>query len=166
MPAILSKRPAAHLTIAGFGPESDELHLRAASLGLHEKVRFLGAVQQVDLPAMYRRAAVLAAPFVAARSGDQEGLGLVLVEAIGCGCPVVTTRLPAIAETFPHWHACLVEPNRSDKLAAQLCHVLACETVVQREIIAMRNELISRFDWNLVAHGYAKLLKASRHIPA
>jgi len=94
MPNVLLAQPSAHLTVAGFGPEEAALRAQVEALGLMEKVSFIGAVPQQDLPPLYRRAAVFVAPFVQAPSGDQEGLGLVLVEALGCGCPVVVSDLP------------------------------------------------------------------------
>lgn len=95
MPLVIQERPGATLTVAGFGPELKERRAQVLHLGIRERVRFLGAVRQVDLPALYRRAAVLVAPMVEAQGGDQDGLGLVLLEALGCGCPVVVSELDA-----------------------------------------------------------------------
>lgn len=158
MPRILAECPDAHLTIAGFGPEEMERRQQVARLGLEHKVKFLGAVAQADLPALYRRAAVFAAPFVAAGSGDQEGLGLVLVEAIGCGCPVVTTRLPGVQEVFGQWQPFTVDPANSAKLAEQLCRALANAPAAAAETAALREVLHRRLDWSTVAQGYARLL--------
>ena len=98
LPKIIEAHPDAYLTIAGFGPEESALRRQAESLGIREHVHFLGAVPQERLPALYRRAAVFVAPFVATASGDQEGLGLVTVEAVGCGCPVIVSDLPAVCD--------------------------------------------------------------------
>lgn len=100
MPAIVASYPSAHLTIAGFGPEEAALRAQVRQRGLDDRVRFVGAVPQAKLPTLYRRAAVLVAPFVQAASGDQEGLGLVSVEAIGCGCPVILSDLPATRDVL------------------------------------------------------------------
>ncbi|MDH5831318.1 glycosyltransferase [Luteimonas sp. M1R5S18] len=95
MPLIRSKRPDVRLTIAGFGPDMEARREQVARLGMEDSVEFLGPIAQIDLPGLYRRAALFVAPFVEARSGDQDGLGLVLIEALGCGCPVVASNLPA-----------------------------------------------------------------------
>jgi glycosyltransferase involved in cell wall biosynthesis len=100
LPAILARHPSASLTVVGFGPEEDERRAQAAALGIAHQVHFLGPLSQAELPPLYRRAAVFVAPFVRAESGDQEGLGLVLVEALGCGCPVVAGDLAAVADLF------------------------------------------------------------------
>jgi len=71
--------------VVGFGPEEDERRAQAAALGIAHQVNFLGPLSQAELPPLYRRAAVFVALFVRAESGDQEGLGLVQVEALGYG---------------------------------------------------------------------------------
>jgi glycosyltransferase involved in cell wall biosynthesis len=156
MPDILAAHPAASLTIAGFGPEEPVLRAQSVALGLQEKVTFIGAVPQADLPALYRRAAVFVAPFVQAASGDQEGLGLVLVEAIGCGCPVIAGDVPAVAD-LP------VEAVRADaeSLAAAIGEVLAAPTRSVALAEASRAYCIDHFDWDTVADGYARLLESA-----
>jgi len=158
MPDILAAHPAASLIIAGFGPEEPALRVQVAALGLQEKVLFLGAVPQAELPVLYRRAAVFVAPFVQAASGDQEGLGLVLVEAIGCGCPVIAGDVPAVAD-LP------VEAVRADaeSLAAAIGEVLAAPMRTLAVAEASRAYCIEHFDWDSVAGGYARLLARASH---
>lgn len=40
------------------------------------------------------------APFIKAKSGDEEGLGLVLVEALACGCPVLVGDVASMRDIF------------------------------------------------------------------
>src|SRR3546814_6973916 len=98
MPAVLRHFPDASLTIAGFGPEEAALRTQTRALGLEGRVRYVGAVLPAELPTLSRRASLLVAPFVRAQSGDEEGLGQVLVEGIGCGCPILAGRVPGLAE--------------------------------------------------------------------
>ncbi|MGE5639962.1 MAG: glycosyltransferase, partial [Clostridia bacterium] len=91
---VRQARPRAILTVAGSGPLEASLRERSRALGIAEAVRFAGPIPNADLPAFYRRAAVLAMPSVVARDGDREGLGLVLAEALACECPVVASDLP------------------------------------------------------------------------
>lgn len=159
LPAILAAAPQVTLTVAGYGPEEQALRRQVESLGLTHKVDFLGAVQQDTLPALLRRAGALVAPFVEAESGDQEGLGLVMVEALGCGCPVVTTRIPAVRDVFGGaWPPFCAEPASSESISHEVLrlldeHQLACEGVD-----AMSHDLRARFDWHEVAAGYARAL--------
>jgi glycosyltransferase involved in cell wall biosynthesis len=125
MPSILQACPSAHLTVVGFGPEEADRRAQVESLSLQGNVHFTGALAQADLPARYQHAAVFVAPFVQASSGDQEGLGLVCLEAAGCGCPVVVSDLPATREVLPDGAGCTrVAPGDSTALAAALVDVL------------------------------------------
>lgn len=159
MPAIVAARPSAFLTVAGFGPELDERRAQAQRLGLGEKVRFVGAVSQADLPALYRRAALFVAPFVAAASGDREGLGLVAVEAAGCGCPVVVGDLPATRHAFDGpGLAHFVPGGDVDTLARTCVAALASPEASMAMAARARVRLLARFDWDARASAYAGLL--------
>lgn len=161
MPDVLQHHPDATLAVAGFGPEQSERKAQVERLGLQRSVRFLGAVTQAELPGLYRRATVFVAPFVEAGSGDQEGLGLVLVEAMGCGCPVVTTRIPAVCEVFGEWPDHIATPGSAASLAARIVQVLDDPVVARAGVESRLPALRARFDHAPVAAGYAALLRAT-----
>jgi len=157
LPSVLAEHPAASLTVAGFGPELITHQALVARLGLEDKVRFIGAVAQRELPALYRRAAVFVAPFIEARSGDREGLGLVALEAAGCGCPVIASGLPPVRDAFDGLPVTLVEPGQGPELASALSRVL--DTPGDGgAATAVRSGLLRRFDWSAVSGAYERLL--------
>ena len=160
LPLLVQTRPNVSLTIVGFGPEEAGRRAQIERLGLGHRVRFLGAVPQAGLPALYRRAAVFVGPFVEAASGDQEGLGLVVVEAIGCGCPVVVSDLPQVRDIFGDIPAAgLVPPGSAPQLAQAIARTLADPAAAATEILRLRASLEARFDWTVVAGNYASVLK-------
>lgn len=167
MPAILQARPSTYLTVAGFGPEEEERRAQVQRLGLQGKVHFVGPMRQAQLPALYRRAAVFVAPFVRAASGDQEGLGLVAVEAAGCGCPVVISDLPMVRQVFPDdTLAFFVPPADPAALGARILTALESPTAAAACAAAARTAITPRFDWSVIARGYADALLASlRTVP-
>ena len=158
MPAVVARRPGTRLRIAGFGPEEVALRHQAERLALAGHVEFLGAVPQAELPALYRRAAVFVAPFVEAGSGDQEGLGLVLVEAAGCGCPVLAGDVPAVRDVLGDASSGMVDPRQSAQLADAIVDLLAYPQRAHAQADVLRENLTSRFDWQNVANGYAEIL--------
>jgi glycosyltransferase involved in cell wall biosynthesis len=83
------------LLVAGEGPARDELEARAESLGIAGRVRFLGAVSDDELVACYRAADVSVVPSV-----SLEGFGLVVLEALACGTPVVGSDAGGLPETL------------------------------------------------------------------
>ena len=80
----------ATLVIAGEGPLEGELRRLASALDLERRITFLGGVSDEDLPAYYRASDVFVLPSVA----PTEAFGLVQVEAMASGVPVVSTNLP------------------------------------------------------------------------
>jgi len=159
MPAIVEARPTAFLTVAGFGPELAERRAQVERMALGHKVNFLGAVRQADLPDLYRRAALLVAPFVEASSGDQEGLGLVAVEAAGCGCPVVVGDLPATRDVFPdRGSARFVRSNNASELSMACLELLSSPLASAEMAERARSQLRARFDWSERGDAYAAIL--------
>jgi glycosyltransferase involved in cell wall biosynthesis len=77
--------PNAFLIFAGEGPLRNELECEAAALGVAPHVRFLGFVNQSMLPAVYRSADVMVLP------SEYEPFGVVVNEAMCCGCPVIAS---------------------------------------------------------------------------
>lgn len=156
MPHVLRAKSRATLTVAGFGPELEPMKRLAQQLGVSECISFIGPVAQKHLPDLYRRAAVFVAPFVVDRSGDQEGLGLVLVEALACGCPVVCSDLPATRDVVGSRG---VPPGDSIALADRIIEVLGVLRDESRiQATHQRDELMDRFDWSAVASRYRSIL--------
>lgn len=108
--ALRERIPGLELRIVGNGPCAARWHALAAELRLEEKVSWLGDVSRAGLAAEYNRADALCLPSV------QEGFGIVLLEAMAAGRPIVAARAAAIPEVAPH--AVLVEPESAEALAA------------------------------------------------
>jgi glycosyltransferase involved in cell wall biosynthesis len=158
MPIVLAKNPTIHVTVAGAGPQERELRELAQRLNISNHVDFLGIVTQSKLPALYRRATLAVFPFMVARSGDQEGFGLVQVEAMGCGCPVIAGDLPAIHDSIANEESGLLfPPGNSAALADTILGALndpeLCISLAQEA----RKRVVEQFDWEIVAEKYANL---------
>ncbi len=159
LPAVLKLVPQAHLSIVGHGPLEDSLKAQAVRLGVSAHVTFTGPVAAAELPCWYRRAALFIAPFREAESGDQEGFGLVLVEAIGCGCPVVTSDIPAVSGVVALSRGASQVPAENVTALAEAIseRLLHPDRLVpsQEEI----EKLEERFGWGVVAARYVTLLE-------
>lgn len=154
MPEVISRFPEAFLTVVGTGPELTRLRAQTAALHLESKVNFVGAATQKELPAYYRRAALFVAPFILAASGDQEGLGLVTIEAVGCGCPVLAGNVPAVQDV----PVCSIDVTDHAALADAIIRVLGDPGEAQRIVSGQRRICESKFDWKAVAENYFRIL--------
>ncbi len=85
----LTELPDVHLDIVGDGPQRWEWEALAQHLGLGERVRFHGEVDDADLPGWYQRAHL----FVLPANARAEAFGTVLLEAMASGLPCVTTEV-------------------------------------------------------------------------
>lgn len=161
LPRLIERRPETTLTVAGAGPLELEIKRLAADLGVIEHVRFLGMVGQEELPPLMRRASLLVVPFLIAKGGDQEGLGLVSVEAAGCECPVIAGDVPAVRDVIADGETgILVPPGEPVALAASITELLADPDRRARLGRAARTYCLGRFDWESIAEHYGELLLA------
>jgi glycosyltransferase involved in cell wall biosynthesis len=98
-------------------------------------------------------------PSVVDSAGDQEGLGLVTIEAMGCGCPIVASDLPAIRDVVEHGETgFLARPGDPDDLAKQLAILLSDPERAATIASSGRKFVMGRFDWERSADAYADLL--------
>ncbi|WP_045217648.1 glycosyltransferase [Desulfonatronovibrio magnus] len=158
MAEILATRPETRLTIAGSGPLENDLKALTASLNLSDKVKFLGMIPQNQLPQLYQKAALAVFPFVRAKSGDQEGLGLVIVEAMGCKCPVIASDIPAVHDTVIHNQTgILVQPGSPQDLAQAVITALDDTTMCRRIAAAARQRVEHEFDWEITVEKFGRI---------
>ncbi|NLV75023.1 MAG: glycosyltransferase family 4 protein [Chloroflexi bacterium] len=111
------------LVIAGErGWLTEEIDRAIADSGITERIRVLGFTPDADLPALYRGAALFAFPSL------YEGFGIPLLEAMGCGTPVVASNNSSLPEVAGD-AAILVEPRDAEALAAAMWRVLSDDTL-------------------------------------
>ena len=116
------------LVIAGEGPLRPELESQAAALGIAPRVRFLGFVNQSQLPAVYTSADLMVLP------SEYEPFAVVVNEAMCCGCPVAASDHVGAARD-------LVAPVRKEFVFR--CGDVAALAVLLREALADRVRLAS-----------------------
>ncbi len=161
MQLVTAKYNDVELLIVGDGPLLTPLQQFARETGLEDQVRFLGSVSQDELPRIYSSTGIAVVPSVIAESGDQEGLGLVTIEALGCGCAVVVSALEAIKDVVNSETGILVRPGDADDLARGICTLLDQPASRNELAMAGRNKVIQEFDWQVSGERYLQLLRES-----
>ncbi|ARU56025.1 glycosyltransferase [Oleiphilus messinensis] len=157
---VLEKEPDCHLTIVGKGMLEGELKSYTHKRGIRN-VNFTGAVINSEVPNYLRQHQIAVVPSIVASDGDQEGLGLVLVEAIGCGCTVVASDLPAIRDVVTDEETgLLVPPQNSIALANAILHLLKSpvlnESLTEQALLHAKEN----FNWKRVGQKYHALLSS------
>lgn len=144
---VLSKVPEARLSIVGTGPLLPALKSLAADLQIDHRVDFLGPKSHADVLDAIASARVLCLPSVTAKSGDQEGLGQVLLEAGAIGRPVVATVHGGITDGVHDGETGILVPERNvGELAEALVEILASDKFAARLGKAAREFVVREFD--------------------
>jgi glycosyltransferase involved in cell wall biosynthesis len=112
-------------------------------LGLEGRIQFIGWVSHTDLPAIYRLADLFAFPSL------YEGFGIPLVEAMACGCPIVTATTCSPPEVVDG-AAILVDPYDVDAIAQGMRSVLS-DATLRGEAIARGLQRAKDFSWEKCA---------------
>jgi glycosyltransferase involved in cell wall biosynthesis len=142
---VARKYPDVLLLIAGKGTLRDELDEQICSSNLTGHVRTVGAVTEQELPLLYR-----AAEFSIVPSSAYEGFGLILLESLASGTPVLGTPVGAIPEVLgPFDKSLLLEGASPWHLADGICEALSgrrkLPTMTECESYA-----VDRFAWPVV----------------
>jgi glycosyltransferase involved in cell wall biosynthesis len=153
------QHPETELLIIGDGPEENALRAHAKTVGVLPSPHFLGPLPHDELAVHYQSATLAVFPFVVAGSGDQEGFGLVIVEALGCECPVIASDLPAVHDTITDGVTGLLVPPASPALLAEKIIDLLDNPELRYSIAQSgRAAVVSRFDWQCISLRYTDLL--------
>ena len=157
---------AGRLVVVGGGgsedPEAAALHQLAAEVGIGDRVIWQDAVPQEDLPDYYAAADVCAVP------SYHESFGLVALEAMACGTPVVAASVGGLRSLVVDGETgLLVDPNTPEVFAQRLQTALDDPAMRSRMSIAAHRRA-ALFPWNTaadeVASAYQQVMASMGHI--
>ena len=144
--ALLRDRiPALEVRIVGNGPERDRLLQLATELSIQPFITWVGDVSVDELAAEYNRADVFCLPSV------QEGFGIVFLEAMAAGKPIVAVHAAAVPEVVRN--GVLVEPDNPEALANALI-LLDRDPDLRQWLGAAGPRAVEEFDMYRVANQF------------
>lgn len=145
MSQISHRYPSLHLTIVGDGVERPLLEKTSSELGLQGRVTFTGSQTTEQVRQWMQRARLFVLPSV------EEGLGVVLLESLACGTPIVATQVGGIPEVVTPGVGMLVPPASPDALAEAIGSLIDDNekwTVMSHDA---RKRVEQHFGWDQVA---------------
>ena len=150
---IVAQTHDVDLVLAGFKRWSFEQELAPiAELGLQERVKYIGYIPDEDLAALYSAASCLALP------SWYEGFGIPIVEAMACGCPVVTSSGRHAAPEVAGGAAVLVDPADPSAIADGLIRVMD-DPALRAELIAKGLIRGPQFDWDTTGRRTGEVIR-------
>lgn len=150
---ISTALPDVDLVIVGVGPEHPRLEALAASLGLAERVRFLGWQPYHAVLSLYSQAQVFCLP------SQDEGLGVVYLEAMARGVPIIGSEGEGIGDIITHGeNGWLIPARNPGAIAAALKRLLTDEDLRSRLGRAGR-ETAEGLTWDRNAHRHLDLYR-------
>lgn len=120
-------------------------------LGIEERVQFLDYVPNDELPLIYNLADCLVNPSLF------EAFGLVQIEAMACGCPVIAANTGAIPE-ITGGAAVLFDPHDWEELSRAILSV-TCDMTVRRDLVDRGLRRAREFTWDRAAHATLNVFK-------
>jgi len=136
------------LNIIGGGDLRAQYENEAKSLGISNKVNFLGKVSEEDLIKQYQSADILILPSI----NKHEAFGLVLIEAMACGLPVIASNLPGVRSVFKDGQqGYLCEPGNFKDLAEKINVIIKDETKRQAMSRSARALAEEKYGWEKIA---------------
>lgn len=138
--------PSTWLLVVGDGDLRQAYERQATALGIADRIIFAGGIDQAHLPPFYRSADVTVLP-----SAPPESFGLVLIESLACGTPVITSDIPGVRTVVDHGRdGLLIAPGDRDSLRSAIEQLLGdrcCRTAMGH---AGRAKAVERYRWEAI----------------
>jgi glycosyltransferase involved in cell wall biosynthesis len=155
MPYVLVSEPSAILRIVGAGDAVENYKKLAIKLGVENNVKFIGEKFGEKLANEYRDASVLVLPSVT----ESESFGIVLIEALACGTPVVASNIGGMPQVIHSTGGgLLVEAGNEEKLAEAICAITTDKTLRNKLAEAGLHNVKRLYTWESTVQNFNKVI--------
>jgi glycosyltransferase involved in cell wall biosynthesis len=152
--------PDATLTIAGSGPQREQLVRQAAEAGLAASVRFVGRLDRDEIAALNRKSGIVVNPSLV------DNMPNSILEALASGTPVVSTNVGGVRHLVTDERtALLVPPGDPEALAAAILRLIGDDALVARLRAEGLSE-VEQYTWGNVRERLYRLYRSTRSAPA
>jgi glycosyltransferase involved in cell wall biosynthesis len=151
--AMASLPADCHVLLVGDGAKRRVFEAKARELGIADRCHFTGRLSNEKLREAYQAMDVLVLPSTSAA----EAFGLVAIEAMSCGVPVVASNLPGVRSVVnDRVTGLLTPPGDAEALARTLKDLVMNESLRAGFGKAARERVLSRYDWGRHVEGLEK----------
>jgi glycosyltransferase involved in cell wall biosynthesis len=147
-----------HLNIVGTGPEEKKLKDMVHSLHLKDRIIFKGRISDEKLCQEYNNASVFVLPSRPYREIIMEGLGVVLLEAMASGVPVIGSNVGGIPDIITdRVNGLLVPPGNPNALSAAIILIMQNPDMAKKFSLEGLKTVNDRFSWDKISNQFIEL---------
>ena len=158
LPKVLLRFPQTKALIIGSGPQKSYLLNLAKELHIKDSVVFIGQIPHWKMAKYYSLADVFVLPSITSKMGETEGFGVVLLEAMACGLPVIGSDTGGIPDIIKNGETGLLFRQKdSPDLANQIIRLLTDEDLRKKMVANARNLIETQFSWEIVAERFMEV---------
>jgi glycosyltransferase-like protein len=143
-------------TLFDYRDEIDRFQARARELGVSEHVRHAGTVSPADLERHYRAADVFAFP------STKEGFGLVALEALAAGLPVVASEIDVFLTFLAHGQSALLSPPGDGAALGRSLARLSRDPELGARLVAGGRHVVDAYGWDVAAAAHEDAYRSFR----
>ena len=157
MKEIIKKIPNAKLVIGGIGPEKENLEKLTEELKLKNNVIFTGYIEDIDLLKYYASSDIFVLPSINL-NGHTETLGVVLLEAMACGTPVIGSNVGGIPDIIKDgYNGFLVSEKSPEDLADKIIELLSNKELAEEFATNGLKTVQEKFSWISVTERFIEV---------
>ena len=158
LPKVLLRFPQTKALIIGSGPQKSYLLNLAKELHIKDSVVFIGQIPHSQMAKYYSLADVFVLPSITNKMGETEGFGVVLLEAMACGLPVIGSDTGGIPDIIKDGETGLLFRQKdSPDLANQIIKLLTDGDLGKKMVANARNLIETQFSWEIVAERFMEV---------
>jgi len=159
MKYVIKRHPNIKLIIGGSGPERERLEKLSENLNIENNIVFVGYISSQDLPKYYASSDIFILPSIITKENDTEGLGVVLLEAMASGTPVVGSNIGGITDIIADGvNGFLSNPGDSKSIADKILKILEDEKLRSDFSNDGIKTVEEKFSWCVVSNRFFNLI--------
>lgn len=158
---VAAQHPDVHLKIGGQGPIRSELEQQVQAAGLADRVHFLGFIPEAQLPTTYAAADLSIVP-----SSALEGFGLISLESLACGTPVLVTPVGGLPDTVKDLSSKLILEDTSVPAIAKGLHAWLSGALQLPSREQCRSHVLKHFTWDSIAQQVCEVYREAGWRPS
>lgn len=157
---ILEKKMKFECWIVGEGPYRRFYEGLARELGLTKEVTFKGFKQHEELVEIMKKADYFIGPSITSKGGAKEGFGLVFLESMAAGLPVIATNVGGIPDIVKNEETGLLIQEKNPEQIAKAVERLKKDEKLKEKLIKQGIDLASGYDWPIIAKRYKEVFNS------